>query len=410
MLPNLLSNAVKFTEKGQVLVTVSAELGPEGKTELQFAVRDTGVGLTPEQCERMFQAFSQADSSTSRKFGGTGLGLAISRKLAELMGGRAWVESEFGKGSTFWFSIAAEVPKEATRAQQREGGLAPLAGIHVWIVDSNDTNRRILGRHCESWGMVVRSTANPREALKWMSAGDTCDLCVLEPQMSVAEGAELAAEVQRRHESIKLLILSPIGAALDATAAQRIGLRAPTAKPVRHSTLFDAISKLFHGNAAHSTSATPWASLPADLAQRLPLRILVAEDNAINVMLITHIMQRLGYRVDVAGNGLEVIAALRRQCYDVVLMDVRMPEMDGIAAARWIFQEWSAGQRPRIIALTAGVMPEERQACSDAGFEEFPNKPVEPAALVQALERCRRIATESFTPAATVPSAAGGLR
>jgi CheY-like chemotaxis protein len=163
--------------------------------------------------------------------------------------------------------------------------------------------------------------------------------------------------------------------------------------------LFNAIVKLFDARATRSVSATPATVLPADLAQRLPLRILVAEDNPLNVMLITFIMERLGYRVDVAGNGLEVIAALQRQPYDVVLMDVQMPEMDGIEATRQIYLRWRAGQRPRIIALTAGVMPEERQACLDAGIEEFLSKPMEPAQLVQALERCRRIEAE-FVPSA----------
>ena len=375
-----------------MLVTASAGPVSEGKMELEFAVLDTGIGLTPEQSQLMFQSFSQADSSTSRKFGGTGLGLAISRKLAELMGGRAWVESKPGKGSTFRFSIVAEVSREAVRVLQQEGQPAPLAGIRVWIVDANDTNRGILRRQCESRSMVVRDTAEPREALGWARAGDPCDLCVLDSHTPVMNGAQLAAELHwRRGNSIKLLMLSPINAALDAAAARKIGLSAQMAKPVRHAALFDAISKLFHANTASGVAAAPWALLPADLAQRLPLRILVAEDNAINVMLITHIMQRLGYRIDVAGNGMEVIAALRRHRYDVVLMDVRMPGMDGIEATQRIFREWHEGQRPRIIALTAGVMPEERQACLDAGCNEFLSKPVEPAALVQALERCRRI-------------------
>lgn len=264
VLLHLLSNAVKFTEKGEVLVTASAGPVSEGKIELQFAVRDTGIGLTPEQSQLMFQSFSQADSSTSRKFGGTGLGLAISRKLAELMGGRAWVESEAGKGSTFRFSIAAEVSREAVRVLQQEGQPAPLAGIRVWIVDANDTNRGILRRQCESRSMVVRDTAEPREALGWARAGDPCDLCVLDSHMLVMNGAQLAAELHwRRGNSIKLLMLSPINAALDAAAARKIGLSAQMTKPVRHAALFDAIFKLFHASCsawaiASTSPATAW--------------------------------------------------------------------------------------------------------------------------------------------------------
>ena len=399
VLLNFLSNAVKFTQKGEVLVSVSAGPTLDGNKELRFAVKDTGIGLTTEQCGRLFQPFSQADNSTSRHYGGTGLGLAISRKLAELMGGRTSLESEFGRGSTFCFSVLAGVPKEAARVKWQEGQCSSLAGLRVWIVDDNDTNRRILRRQAELWGMVVRDTAAPTEALRWARIGDACDLTILDFHMPTMDGAQLASELHRlRGDSIKQLMLSSVGAALDSAAAREIGLQGQLVKPVRHSALFNAIAKLFDARATRSVSATPATVLPADLAQRLPLRILVAEDNPINVMLITIIMERMGYRVDVAGNGLEVIGALQRQPYDVVLMDVQMPEMDGIEATRQIYLKWRAGQRPRIIALTAGVMPEERQACLDAGIEEFLSKPMEPAQLVQALERCRRIEAE-FRPA-----------
>jgi signal transduction histidine kinase/CheY-like chemotaxis protein len=387
---NYLSNSVKFTEQGEVLVTVSAEPPLEGRRVLTFAVKDTGIGLTSEQRARMFQPFSQADYNVARKHGGTGLGLAISRKLAELMGGRVWVESQYGKGSTFYFSVLAEATKEASRVKWQEGQVSPLAGIRTWIVDDNDTNRRILRRQAESWGMIVRDAADPQEALRWAVVGDACDLAILDFHMPVMDGAQLAAELQRlRGDTIKQLLMSSVGNALDPIAAQSIGLRAQLAKPIRHSSLFNALIKLFDRRAIQATAAAYPPTLPPDLAQRLPLRILVAEDNPVNVKLITIILNRMGYRADIAGNGLEVIAALRRQPYDVVLMDVRMPEMDGIEATRQIHREWPSGRRPRIIALTAGVMPEERQACLEAGIDEFLHKPVVPEHLVQALERCR---------------------
>jgi two-component system sensor histidine kinase/response regulator len=390
---NFLSNAVKFTQKGEVLVTVSAEPVLEGRRMLSFAVRDTGIGLTREQCTRMFQGFSQADHSIARKYGGTGLGLAISRRLAELMGGRVWVESEFGKGSTFYFSVAAEALKEAARVKWQHGELSPLAAIRVWIVDDNDTNRRILRRQAESWGMVVRDTAEPGEALRWMRAGDPCDLVILDFHMPEMDGTQLAAELhQLRGGSLKLLLMSSMGHAVDATTAQSIGLDAQLPKPVRHSSLFNALIKLFDRKALQVISSAAASVLPADLAQRLPLRILVAEDNAVNIKLITIMLKRMGYRADVAGNGLEVIAALQRQRYDVVLMDVRMPEMDGVEATREIHRLWRREQRPRIVALTAGVLPEERQACIDAGIDEILHKPVVPSRLVEALERCGHLA------------------
>jgi signal transduction histidine kinase len=391
VLLNLLSNAVKFTQKGEILVTVSAGPTIDDVKELRFAVKDSGIGLTPEQCSRLFQAFSQADRSTSRQYGGTGLGLAISRKLVELMGGRIWVESESAKGSTFHFTVPAQITKQVERVRWQEGRASPLAGIRAWIVDDNDTNRRILRRQAESWDMVVRDTAFPTEALRWATIGDACDLTILDYNMPVMTGDELAAELHKlRGDSIKQLLLSSVEAVLISSAAKHVGLQAQLAKPVRHSALFNTLVKMFNARATQAASAAS-ALLPADMAQRHPLRVLVAEDNPVNVKLISIIMQRLGYRIDVAGNGVEVLTALRRQSYDVILMDVQMPEMDGIDATRMIYREWRNGHRPRIIALSAGVMPEERQACLDAGIEEFLNKPVELPQLVQALERCVRL-------------------
>jgi DNA-binding response OmpR family regulator len=396
VLLNFLSNAVKFTEQGEVVVTVSAGTATDGAQELQFTVRDTGIGLKPEQCSRLFQAFSQADHSISRKFGGTGLGLAISRRLAELMGGRVWVESEFGKGTQFCFSVSAGIPQETKHVTRPDEKRSPLARLCVWIVDDNDTSRRILRRQAESWGMVVRDTGVPAEALQWASKGDPCSVAILDFKMPGMDGAELAEQLHRlRGAALKQLMLSSVGKALNATTAQRIGLQAQLAKPVRHAVLFDALVKLFNSEVPRSASRTSWATLPVDLAQRLPLRILVAEDNPTNVKVITLVMERLGYSIDVAGNGLEVLVALRDRPYDLVLMDVQMPEMDGIAATREIFREWPEAQRPRIIALTGGVTPEEQKACLDAGVSEFLNKPLELNALLQALERCRPIEQRS---------------
>jgi signal transduction histidine kinase len=395
VLLNLLSNAVKFTQEGEILITVSAGPVIDDRKELRFAVKDTGIGLTPEQCAHMFQPFSQADRSISRQYGGTGLGLAISRKLTDLMGGRTWVESQYGQGSTFHFTVLAEVPKQANppakRVKWQEGRTSPLSGIRVWIVDDNDTNRRILRRHTESWGMVVRDTALPSDALKWARMGDACDLTILDFHMPLMSGDVLAEEIHKlRGDSVKQLMLSSLEVVLNSGAAQVIGLQAQLSKPVRHSALFNALVKLFDAKVAQAAASGP-APLPIDLAQQHPLRILVAEDNPVNIKLLSVIMQRLGYRIDVAGNGLEVIAALRRQHYDLILMDVQMPEMDGIEATRRLCLEWRDGERPRIIALTAGVMPEERQACLDAGIDEILTKPIVPLQLVEALRRCRPI-------------------
>jgi signal transduction histidine kinase len=392
VLLNFLSNAVKFTEEGEVLVSVSASATADGRKQLQFAVRDTGIGLTLEQRGRLFQPFSQADESTARRFGGSGLGLAISRRLAELMQGRAWAESTPGKGSTFYFTVTVDVSTEATRVKWHEGKASPLAGVLVWIVDDNATNRRILRSQAQSWGMIVRDTASPVEALQWAKNDDPCELVILDFHMPQMNGVQLATELHRlRGESLKQLLLSSVGGSLSAAGTKPVGIQAQLSKPVRHSILLNAILKIFERKTTQKIAVTPGPTLPPDLAQRHPLRILVAEDNPINVKLIMIILQRLGYRPDVAADGHEVLAALRRQRYDVVLMDVRMPQMDGIEATRQIYREWPAAQRPQIIVLTAGVMPEERQTCMDAGVSEFLSKPIVPAALVKALERLRRI-------------------
>jgi two-component system NtrC family sensor kinase len=388
VLLNYLSNAVKFTQKGEVLVSVSAGPLIDASQELTFSVKDTGIGLTSEQCALMFQAFSQADRSVSRQYGGTGLGLAISRRLAELMGGRTWVESSYACGSTFHFAVPVELPKQAEQVSGQDRAPSPLSGIRVWIIDDNDTSRRILRRLALSWNMVVRDSALPHDALQWANSGNACDLTILDSHMPLMNGDELAARLHElRGDALKQLILSSAEAPRRLTSAPQKGVHAQLAKPVRHSALFNALVKLFDARAAVTTASISSAP-PSDMARRHPLRVLVAEDNPVNVKLITIIMQRLGYRIDVAGNGLEVIAALRRQAYDVILMDVQMPEMDGIEATRRIVREWPAGRRPRIIALTAGVMPQERQACLEAGVEEFLTKPVVLAQLVGALMGC----------------------
>jgi CheY-like chemotaxis protein len=391
ILLNFLSNAVKFTDHGEVLISVTAAPAGNQFTELRLTVKDTGIGLTAEQCSRLFKPFSQGDSSISRKYGGTGLGLAISRKLAEIMGGHTSVESQPGQGSTFSCSVVVELSKDAARVKRQAGADSALTGIRVWIVDDSDTNRRILRRQAERWGMLARDTGFPREALTWAANGDPCDLAILDFHMPLMNGIELATRLyELRGDSIRQLILSSMSDELDSAAARRIGLKGQLAKPVRHSMLLNTVLRLFDREASSHARDTR-SVLPADMAQRLPLRILVAEDNPVNVKLITIVLGRLGYKPDIAGNGLEVLAALQRQPYDVVLMDVQMPEMDGIEATRRICAEWSNGDRPRIIALTAGVLAEQRQACLDAGIDEFLDKPIVMDRLVRALQTCRRI-------------------
>ncbi len=387
VLLNLLANAVKFTDRGEVVVSVTATPVANGRIELEFAVRDTGIGIPADRFDQLFQSFSQVQSGTGRVFAGTGLGLAISRRLAELMGGRTWVESAVGVGSTFHFSIAAAPHAGSTRPKADEA--RPLAGRILWVVDDNETNRLILRRQIESWGVRVRDTGSPREALAWVSAGDPCDLAILDFHMPEMNGVELARALHAA--GVRSLLLSSLGTALDDGEATAAGLAGQLTKPVKHAALSTAIRKLF-GAAPATAEKRASPSLPADLAERMPLRILVAEDNPTNVKLINAILTRLGYRPDVAANGHEVLAALERQPYDVILMDVQMPEMDGIEATRQVHLRIPAARRPRVVALTAGVLPEERQRCLAAGMAEFLDKPIIASRLVAALEHCTRLA------------------
>jgi signal transduction histidine kinase/CheY-like chemotaxis protein len=388
ILLNLLANAVKFTDAGEVVVTVTAKPAEHGRVELAFAVRDTGIGLSPEAMKRLFQSFSQADSSTTRKYGGTGLGLAISRRLAELMGGRMWAESAGpGKGSTFHFTIAAPVADPPSPRRRDYIGTQPgLQGRRLLIVDDNATNRRVLTLQTGKWGMTSRDSESPEQALRWLDAGETFDLAILDMHMPEMDGLELARRIRARHPALPLVLFSSLGR---REAGDTGGLfSAYLAKPVRQSQLFDTLVNLLAQDAEPKAPAQRAAAAPkidAQLAARHPLRILLAEDNAVNQKLALRILQQMGYRADLASNGLEAVESVERQTYDVVLMDVQMPEMDGLEASRRIAAKWQPGERPRIVAMTANAMAGDREMCIAAGMDDYITKPIRVEALVEAL-------------------------
>ncbi len=379
ILLNLLSNAVKFTEAGEVVLSVTAE-----GALLHFAVRDTGIGLSEDGKSRLFQKFSQADSSTTRKYGGTGLGLAISKLLAELMGGTMWVESAGpGTGSTFHFTIAAKPAVLARGAPKRElaGVQAPLKGRRLLVVDDNATNRRILALQAGKWGMVVVEADAPDRVLPLLRH-ERFDLAILDMHMPGMDGATLAARIREAGHTLPLVLFSSLGRRETDAAL----FAATLAKPLHQSQLFDTLVTLLTPHAAPAaapTSAKP--KFDAGLAARHPLRILLAEDNVVNQKLALRLLQQMGYRADVAGNGLEAIECLERQRYDVVLMDVQMPEMDGLEASRRITARWPPDGRPRIVAMTANAMQGDREECLAAGMDDYVTKPIRVEALVQAL-------------------------
>jgi GAF domain-containing protein/DNA-binding response OmpR family regulator len=387
ILLNLLANAVKFTEAGEVVLTVTSKRAAGDRVQLTFSVRDTGIGLTAEGMARLFQSFSQADSSTTRKYGGTGLGLAISKRLAELMGGTMWVESEGpGKGSTFRFTIEAQTATLPTpRARDLIGVQAELAGKRLLVVDDNATNRRILALQAGKWGMTSRDTEFPAEALRWLGGGEKFDLAILDMHMPEMDGLHLAREIAKHHPALPLVLFSSLGRREGENAEDVF--RAYLAKPLRQSQLFDTLVSLLAREVVHKAPVAAPAKPQMDpgMAARHPLRILLAEDNAVNQKLALRLLSQMGYRADVASNGLEAVESVERQTYDVVLMDVQMPELDGLGATRRICARHPAGKRPRIVAMTANAMQGDREMCIAAGMDDYVTKPIRVDALIDAL-------------------------
>jgi signal transduction histidine kinase/CheY-like chemotaxis protein len=390
VLLNLLANAVKFTDRGEVVLTVQASAAA-GAAQLEFAVRDTGIGIAPEGIAKLFQSFSQADSSTTRKYGGTGLGLAISKRLVELMGGTMRVESAgLGQGATFRFTVRA--PKAELPAGERRsfiGAQPALAGKRLLVVDDNATNRKILRLQTERWGLAPSDTGSPAEALAWLRAGRRFDLAIVDMHMPEMDGAALARQLAALDARLPLVLFTSLGR--HEAMLETEGLfQATLAKPLRQSQLFDTLMTLLaHAGAQAPTSKPVRPALDATLAARHPLRILLAEDNVVNQKLALRLLQQMGYRADVAGNGVEAIESIERQRYDVVLMDVQMPEMDGLEAARRITRRWAPAARPRIVAMTANAMQGDREACFDAGMDDYLTKPIRVDQLVEALTQAR---------------------
>ena len=397
MLLNLLSNAVKFTEHGEVVVTVGGsrmdEPGRRGpnRWEIRIDVRDTGIGIPPEAMNKLFQSFSQVDASIARRYGGTGLGLAISRRLAELMDGGLTADSSGTAGEGSLFHLVARMPEAAVDAVAASRPMrveADLSGRTVLIVDDNATNRRILVAQTARWGMVPRETGSPEEALAWITDGERFDIALFDLLMPGLDGLELAERITTRsaassEPAIPIVILSSIG----LREREGTALAAWLAKPVKPSALHDTIATVLLGSSlAKPAAASAVNGAGSSLGERHPLRILLAEDNVVNQKLALRLLAQMGYEPDVAGDGLEAIAALERKPFDVVLMDVQMPELDGLEATRRI----RATQPPEpvwIVAMTANAMAGDREACIAAGMNDYISKPIRPADLAAALER-----------------------
>jgi two-component system sensor histidine kinase/response regulator len=388
---NLVGNAVKFTSQGEVVVKVTQVRRTESGILLRFEVRDTGIGIELDAQLRLFEAFSQADSSTTRRYGGTGLGLAISKKLVRLMKGEIGVESIPGRGSTFWFT--AEFERQTTADKSPVG--KDLSGLHMLIVDDNATNREILAHYAHLWKVRSRCAASGEEALRLLreaACDDPYELVILDMQMPDMDGMMLARTIKNDPltAGVQLVMLTSLGHHLDPAELREVGVEACVLKPVQQARLLDRLTEVLSG------SLTKWAETlkasgklpPISSIAQSHTSFLVAEDNRINQMVALGLLHKLGYTADLAPNGLEVLEAIKRRPYDIILMDCQMPELDGYETTRRI----RATQKvhiPRIIAMTAHAMRGEAERCLEAGMDDYLSKPVHIESLRATLERWR---------------------
>jgi two-component system sensor histidine kinase/response regulator len=385
ILTNLVGNAMKFTEQGEVFIGVRLlETSPAGWLTLGFEVKDTGIGIPPEKMERLFKAFSQVDSSTTRKYGGTGLGLAISEQLVRLMGGEISAASRPGTGSTFSFTIrtSAGIDKDPPLSIN---GLSEHAGKRVLIVDDNLTNRTILKSQLEFWNLTPVLAASGVEALNILSTDNQYDLIVTDMQMPFMDGIRLSQSIRDRHPQMPIILLSSVG---DEYKKNHNDLfSAVMTKPIKQQVMYKQILSGLQNKGGVSGEARPvQPRLPEELAITFPLKILIAEDNEVNQQVILFILQKLGYEPTIVGNGLLALEAATSNAFDIIFMDLQMPEMDGLEVTRHIRQAKLTGQ-PVIIALTANTMEGDEEECLQAGMNDYVGKPVKLEELVGKLRK-----------------------
>jgi CheY-like chemotaxis protein len=384
VLVNLMGNAVKFTERGEVVVSVDVSLKEDGRAEILFSVKDTGIGISEDDMGSLFKSFSQVDSSTTRNYGGTGLGLAISKRLVELMGGKIEVRSKLGEGSTFSFTIMAEITglKEPYRTEN-----TAFSGIRAMIVDDNETVRQIMTKSVRSWGMEATEAASGQDALNMLNAGQIFDIAIVDAVMPEMDGITLARELKGRKENLLIILMSP---PFCRSKVQDNAISGGLTKPIKPLQLRNLLIDLLSPSIIAKTGKP--SALKTVAKDRInSLRILLAEDNPVNQKVALSMLRRLGYKADVAANGLEVLEAMQRQHYDVVLMDVQMPEMDGYETTCCIRKQNSDGKQPWIIAMTAYAMEGDREKCISAGMNEYISKPIKIIELQEALDRCSRV-------------------
>lgn len=381
---NLLGNAVKFTERGEIMVFVAGEEKGNGRYQLHIAVKDTGIGIPADRIDALFHSFSQVDSSTTRRFGGTGLGLAISKSLAELMGGHIWVESVADKGSTFHFRVDLSTVHLEEPAHHLQPNQPHLLNKRVLILDDNTTNRLILNQQLAGWGMNCVEAASAEAALTLLLEGETFDVALIDEQMPGTDGLQFARLLQQQFPAnpMSLILLTSLG---QRTQDKKNLFEDFLTKPVKPAYLHAVLHEILASN--HFLQQERCKPEPAPFASmNHPVRILLAEDNRINQQVGLRMLEKLGFQGDLAVNGVEVLETLAFQPYDIVLMDIQMPEMDGIVTTRQIHERFGK-ERPYIIALTANALAGHREIYLEAGMDDYLSKPIKLESLHKALQK-----------------------
>lgn len=406
VLVNLVNNGVKFTEHGEIFVQVSRRAGDAAKQVIEFSVRDTGIGIPLEAQSAMFRPFSQVDASTARRYEGTGLGLAICARLVKMMDGTITLASEPGKGSTFTFSISAGTA-EAPVHDARSNPFA-IQGKRVLLVDDNETILRILSSVTRRWGLACDLALSPQQALALLRSDTVYDMAILDYHMPGMNGDALARQIRniKGRENVPLVLFTAVeGATISGSDGSPL-FNAKLMKPLRQSQLFETLNSLVGGPVMPIRTAPQRTLTAAEREARSRLKILAAEDNPVNMRLVNVMLDKLGYRADVVGSGVEAVDALKRRSYDVVLMDVQMPEMDGVEATRHIRALIPPQAQPYIVAVTANVLYEDRQSYLDAGMNGFLGKPFTMGDLEATLAEAKRARSGSRSDKVTAPAPA----
>jgi CheY-like chemotaxis protein len=382
---NLVSNAIKFTEKGDILIYINLVSRKDNIVVLEFSVKDTGIGIPANKLDSLFSPFTQVDASTTRKYGGTGLGLAITSSLVKLMNGKIWVISEEEKGSDFHFTIQTRYSTPDDAVDMVYKSLQNLPGKSVLIVDDNATNRKVLGLQCHYWGMKTVACESGSEALKILE-DNHFDAGIIDMQMPRMDGIMLAREIRKKHSKdyLPLIMLTSIGFNREADELKKLFSHYVN-KPIKHSQLGEILLKVIAPKKELKKITLPDYENLSEISKKYPFQVLIAEDNLINQKLIRNVFDLLGYKADIAANGLEALSALKLKNYNLIFMDIQMPEMNGYEATG-IIVERRKDDRPIIIAMTANAMQGDREKCIEAGMDDYITKPMRIDELIRVIK------------------------